>query len=179
MKWIMSHFTALHVNVYVNIFSSRISKHSFFVLVPPKITSEPRNHIANEMDNVSFHCTASGKPEPTITWTRDGQNVGSGEYLNFTAQTNLDGSVYKCTAENGVGQPASSTATLTLLGMWILGYEMKLWTELMNKTYSKNSYSVIFLLTHSISLFINSHCVIKTMQYATFYCYISCGVSNY
>ena len=73
------------------------------------------------MDNVSFHCAASGKPEPTITWTRDGQNVGSGENLNITAQTNLNGSVYKCTADNGVGQPASATATLTVkaLGMTI------------------------------------------------------------
>ena len=90
--------------------------------VPSEITSEPKSHIVNEMDNVSFHCAASGKPEPTITWTRDGQNVGiSGEYLNFTAQTNLNGSVYKCTAENGIGQPASATATLTVkaLGMSI------------------------------------------------------------
>ena len=71
------------------------------------------------MDNVSFHCAASGRPEPIITWTRDGQNVGSGEYLNFTAQTNLDGSVFKCTAENGIGQPATATALLTVkaLGM--------------------------------------------------------------
>ena len=87
--------------------------------VPPKITSEPKNVTANEMDTITFHCTGSGKPEPTITWTRDGQNVGSGEYLNFTAQTNLNGSVYKCTADNGIGQPATATALLTVkaLGM--------------------------------------------------------------
>ena len=93
--------------------------------VPPKITSEPKNHIVNEMDSVTFHCTASGKPNPTITWTRDGQNAGSGEYLTITAQTNLDGSVYKCTADNGIGQPAIATATLTVktLGMSILGYK--------------------------------------------------------
>ena len=91
------------------------------LLVRPQITAKLKNNIANEMDNVSFHCAASGKPEPTITWTRDGQNVGSGEYLNITAQTNLNGSVYKCTAENGIAQPASATATLTVkaLGMII------------------------------------------------------------
>ena len=72
------------------------------------------------MDNVTFHCAASGKPEPTITWTRNGQNVGSGEYLSITAQTNLDGSLYKCTAYNGVGQPASATAYLTVLGMVLI-----------------------------------------------------------
>ena len=72
------------------------------------------------MDNVTFHCAASGKPEPTITWTRDGENVGSGEYLSITAQTNLDGSLYKCTAYNGVGQPASATAYLTVLGMVLI-----------------------------------------------------------
>ena len=76
------------------------------------------------MDSVTFHCAASGNPEPTITWTRDGQNAGSGEYLTITAQTNRNGSVYKCTADNGIGQPASATATLTVktLGMSILGY---------------------------------------------------------
>ena len=72
------------------------------------------------MDNVTFHCTASGKPEPTITWTRDGQDVGSGEYLNITAQTTLNGSVYKCTADNGIGQPASATATLTVKGLGMI-----------------------------------------------------------
>ena len=83
------------------------------------INSKPRNTIANEMDSVRFHCTASGNPEPTITWTRDGQNVGSGENLNITAQTNLNGSYYKCTADNGIGQPESATALLTVkaLGM--------------------------------------------------------------
>ena len=72
------------------------------------------------MDNVSFHCTASGKPDPTITWTRNGEKVGSGENLNFTAQTNLSGSVYKCTADNGIGQPASTTATLTVKGLGMI-----------------------------------------------------------
>ena len=88
--------------------------------VPPKITSEPKNVIAYEMDSVTFHCAALGKPEPTINWTRDGQNVGNGEYLNFTAQANMDGSSYKCTADNGIAQPAASaTALLTVkaLGM--------------------------------------------------------------
>ena len=72
------------------------------------------------MDNVTFHCTASGKPEPTITWTRDGQDISSGEYLNITAQTTLNGSVYKCTADNGIGQPASATATLTVKGLGMI-----------------------------------------------------------
>ena len=93
--------------------------------VPPKITSEPEDKIANEMDNVTFHCAASGNPEPTITWTRNGQDVGKGEYLNIAVQTSLNGSVFKCTAENGVREPASATATLTVkaLGTWILEYK--------------------------------------------------------
>ena len=93
--------------------------------VPPKITSEPEDKIANEMDNVTFHCAASGNPEPTITWTRNGQDVGKGEYLSITVKTELNGSVFKCTAENGFGQPASVTATLTVmeLGRWILEYK--------------------------------------------------------
>ena len=86
------------------------------VLVPPKITSKPNNRTANAMDNVTFHCEASGKPTPTVTWTRDGLNVGSGEYLRFKVQAKLDGSSYRCTADNGIGQPAIATAYLTVLG---------------------------------------------------------------
>ena len=106
------------------VWSNNIILHFFFlclfvclfvyVSVPPQITLKPKDHIANEMDNVTFHCAASGKPEPTINWTRDGHKVGSGQNLNITAQTNLSGSVYKCTAENGFGQPESATATLTV-----------------------------------------------------------------
>ena len=93
--------------------------------VPPKITSEFKDMIVNELDNVTFHCAASGNPEPTVTWTRNGQDISSGEYLNITVQTKMNGSVFKCTAENGFGQPASVTATLTVmaLGMWILEYK--------------------------------------------------------
>ena len=120
------------------------------LLVRPQITAKLKNNIANEMDNVSFHCAASGKPEPTITWTRNGQMVGNGEYLNFTAQTNLDGSVYKCTAENGVGQPASATATLTVKGLGMIIHLLSTDRCIVKKnTGSKTRRSTLFSLIFS------------------------------
>lgn len=40
----------------------------FFFVVPPKIYDISPDITVNEGSNVSLICTASGKPEPTITW---------------------------------------------------------------------------------------------------------------
>lgn len=37
-------------------------------LVPPKITSLSKDIVVNEGSNVSLVCSASGKPDPTVSW---------------------------------------------------------------------------------------------------------------
>ena len=44
----------------------------FFFADPPSITKTPSNGLyeAHKGDDVTLSCVGSGKPKPTITWTR-------------------------------------------------------------------------------------------------------------
>ena len=39
---------------------------------PAMIVNQPRSTVVDVLKNVSLHCTAVGKPQPTITWTKSG-----------------------------------------------------------------------------------------------------------
>lgn len=45
-----------------------VSGFMYFFLVPPKIYDISSDVTVNEGSNVSLICTASGKPEPVISW---------------------------------------------------------------------------------------------------------------
>ena len=71
---------------------------------------------------VTLSCNATGKPTPNITWTRvadDGtdsaplQSVVDGKYAmnNITRGSN---GTYRCTANNGVGDPVNRTVRVTV-----------------------------------------------------------------
>ena len=63
-------------------------------------------------------CTASGQPKPGIKWTK----VGSSDFLSNTSLLNVvnvtrlrtvNGRIqYQCIANNGVGTPATATASI-------------------------------------------------------------------
>ena len=68
---------------------------------------------------MNFSCTASGKPEPKIAWTK----VGSARVITYTPSVSVivDRPVtpdninqYRCTARNGVGAPATATVNVTV-----------------------------------------------------------------
>ena len=77
-------------------------------VVPPKIDVDPpRKATVNAGQNVTLTCKASGDPQPTVTWTKDGvpQNLfrRNGTVLQlFNVQTKDVGS-YRCTVTNGYG----------------------------------------------------------------------------
>ncbi|XP_046583130.1 opioid-binding protein/cell adhesion molecule homolog [Haliotis rubra] len=62
-------------------------------------------------DNVTLTCAATGKPKPTIVWSREdgslpgGKKEMEGDTLTLTELKYSHGGVYKCTAFNGVGDP--------------------------------------------------------------------------
>ena len=65
---------------------------------------------------VTLSCNATGKPMPSITWTRVGENgTDSGELASvdgFYVISNTSRSshgTYRCTASNGIGNPANQT----------------------------------------------------------------------
>ena len=73
-----------------------------------------------EGKNISLLCNASGKPEPTITWTRvDSLGVLSKTpsltIVNVSRPGTPDNMIrYQCTARNGVGRPALAFSNITV-----------------------------------------------------------------
>ncbi|XP_065128669.1 neuronal growth regulator 1 isoform X1 [Paramisgurnus dabryanus] len=87
------------------------------VKVPPKIYDISSNITVNEGSNVSLICTASGKPEPKISWrhiTPSARKYESGEYLNITNITRDQAGDYECGAENDISSPDTKTVRVTV-----------------------------------------------------------------
>ena len=92
----------------------------YYVLDAPFVSVLPETAIAVEGKNLILICNASGKPKPSITWTK----VGSSDVLSTDAQLPIvnvsrpgtpDNMIqYQCTANNGVGTPATATVNVTV-----------------------------------------------------------------
>ena len=81
--------------------------------VAPAVSTAPANQTINVGNTATFHCTASGNPVPTITWSTDGRTVGNGETLSFETLKDHSGE-YWCTADNGFSDTASASAYLNV-----------------------------------------------------------------
>ncbi|XP_005734964.1 neuronal growth regulator 1 isoform X1 [Pundamilia nyererei] len=87
------------------------------VKVPPKIYDISPDITVNEGSNVSLICTASGKPEPTITWrhiTPLAKKYDSGENLNITGITKDQAGDYECSALNDIASPDTKRVKVTV-----------------------------------------------------------------
>ena len=80
---------------------------------PPSITHIIHDRIVNETDVVLLNCTADGNPLPRINWTRLPDNITVSKVLNITGKQ--DEGLYRCTAENGVGNAATLDVKITVL----------------------------------------------------------------
>lgn len=86
-------------------------KHTITVRDPPSITKTPSNGLyeAHKGDDVTLSCVGSGKPKPTITWTRlnkklpDGREKLEATELTFMNVNRRHAGHYRCTANNGYG----------------------------------------------------------------------------
>ena len=85
--------------------------------VPPSFTSKPGNQNVKEGDETEFLCTATGNPNPTITWLKDGKTVASGDSFKFTASRNQSGK-YWCSAENGLDVYINTSVYLDVQCKW-------------------------------------------------------------
>ena len=74
----------------------------------------PQNVTVNETKPVVLSCDASGFPEPSFAWTKDGQEVSQSEQLNIQISDRSDTGMYVCTAGNGVGQDMTAQAYVTV-----------------------------------------------------------------
>jgi len=82
------------------------------VTVPPQITRISSDSIVNKGDEVTLNCRADGHPVPNVTWTRLSDN--SSVTFPLTITGNQDEGAYRCTADNGVGRPASRDCIISL-----------------------------------------------------------------
>ncbi|XP_078318089.1 receptor-type tyrosine-protein phosphatase delta-like isoform X3 [Crassostrea virginica] len=93
--------------------------------VAPQITQEVRNLSVAEELVISFTCKASGNPQPTFYWEKDGKKLSLrrnrfkvldmpyGSVLRIDPVRHKDsGGYFTCVAENGVGEPVKSTGHL-------------------------------------------------------------------
>ncbi|XP_022803747.1 peroxidasin homolog [Stylophora pistillata] len=82
---------------------------------PAQITDISINQTVQLGKNVTLCCRAMGNPVPTISWTHK-NNVGKRTELHFDSARFGDQGWYKCTAQNGIGSPATARTYLDVAG---------------------------------------------------------------
>ena len=87
--------------------------------VPPNLTTKLSNETVSESQEVTFQCTATGNPTPTIKWVKDGEPVTEGDTLRLKANRN-DSGKYWCIAENGLDITVNTSAYLNVQCKFIL-----------------------------------------------------------
>ena len=81
--------------------------------VAANLTNVSRDQIVREDSDMQLLCEATGVPTPTITWIRvleDGSNseiLHQGQTWDFPNISRTDSGTYRCTADNGLGNPVS------------------------------------------------------------------------
>ena len=72
----------------------------------PVISPSITNGSYIEGSSVNISCKATGKPDPEVSWIRNGKTKSSGRssaYLNFDQIKRTDDGLYTCTANNLAG----------------------------------------------------------------------------
>ena len=80
--------------------------------MPPTIIIAPQNKTINEGDRLQLTCNASGRPTPTITWTKDGNQLS--KTVDIQKCKRSDGGKYVCRADNGVKEAKRASAQVTV-----------------------------------------------------------------
>ena len=93
-------------------------QHRLVVLESPSVVAQPANtSLAVWLgETLVLRCAASGHPNPLISWRAgsDQAELGQGLSLRLTVSRETEGE-YQCLADNGVGQPAGKTFSVTVL----------------------------------------------------------------
>ncbi|XP_020608165.1 hemicentin-2-like [Orbicella faveolata] len=99
------------------------SKVEILVNYPPKIAVHPGTETKIEGGNVELSCDAVGKPDPTLSWTRNGSPIrtsddssisisSNNKQLTITNVKRTDSGEYRCVASNSLANTSSNAALL-------------------------------------------------------------------
>ena len=81
--------------------------------VPTRLTNVSRDQSVLEGSNMTLFCEATGRPTPNITWTRVFEDYRNSKILHqgsawvFVNISRTASGTYRCTADNGFGNPVS------------------------------------------------------------------------
>ena len=93
----------------------------FTIVDKSEITTHPSNVTETEGESVTLHCNAIGYPLPTLSWTKDGSDIGNNSGISFSADkkqlaitkaSRVDSGAYRCVANNSLGIDTSMAAVL-------------------------------------------------------------------
>ena len=108
----MSAIWFCHSLCYINVIFMIVNIVFFPLKDMPEITSISVNQTVNKDENVTLNCTADGYPTPIITWTKVSDNSSVSPSLKITGKQNEG--LYRCTADNGIGSPATGEVFITV-----------------------------------------------------------------
>ena len=85
---------------------------------PPRIETAPLTIFLNLYQSLALGCIASGNPQPTIAWYKDGRRIpGEGSPQLVIQEVEIsDRGVYYCTATNILGTATSDQAVINING---------------------------------------------------------------
>lgn len=85
----------------------------------PTISQGPQDTVVDLYDEVSLVCMASGNPQPTIQWFKDGQMImeENSQTLTISSIDLPDRGLYSCTATNTQGSATSERAVVNIRGI--------------------------------------------------------------
>ncbi|XP_019699921.2 neogenin isoform X6 [Harpegnathos saltator] len=86
------------------------------VQVPPSFTKKPEDKVASENQDLEFECEIYGKPEPKITWLKNGERITLSAYWQIVNGNNLringllpiDAGIFQCIGVNPAGSVQAS-----------------------------------------------------------------------
>jgi hypothetical protein len=87
----------------------------------PLITTQPSSVLfSTQGEAVTFNCTASGSPAPSMFWTHNSKQMGSFNNqtsITISHPTNADEGLYRCHAVNDFGSDTSNAFALIVNGI--------------------------------------------------------------
>ena len=107
--------------MYLQVVQITISFCPFFLTVGPNIFTSSIRLSAEEQQNISIACNATGQPQPRVTWSNavgnfpENRTTVTNGVLNIYQLRRKDGGVYICKAKNVLGSVIESVQLIVFL----------------------------------------------------------------